>query len=76
MGAMLESSTACKTDVGIGAVVLDINSAVKADLFFAAAAFFVGFFFLDELLVVASGDRGVTTGRSCCGASVQETVGN
>lgn len=60
----LESST-CKSG-GTGNV-LDNNSAVvKAELFFAAAAFSDGFFFLDELLVaLLSGDRGVTTGRSC-----------
>ncbi len=36
-------------------------------LFAAAAAFFVSFFFLDEVLValLLPGDRGVTTGRSC-----------
>ncbi len=46
--------------------VLSINCADRADSFLAAAAAFLdGFFFLDELLV-ASGDRGVTTGRSCC----------
>ncbi len=66
--------------------VLGFNSADsgRAESFFAiAAAFLDGFFFLDEHLVALSGDRGVTTGRSCCclgfggcGASVQETVGN
>lgn len=62
--AVVSESSTCKS--GGKGNVLDNNSAVKVELFFAAAAFFVGFFFLDELLVaLLSGDRGVTTGRSC-----------
>ena len=72
VGAVVESSS-FKTGGGIG-----ISPAVKAELFFAAATFLVGFFFLGEILV-EPGDRGVTTVRSCCcvGASCQaETEGN
>lgn len=66
---------------GIGAVLEDMSLAVIVDLVvFAAAAaaraFFVGRFFLNEVLV-ESGDRGVTTGgcRDSRGTSGQ-AVGN
>lgn len=78
VGTVSESST-FKKGGGIDAA-LDMSAAVKAEsvVLFAAAAFLLGFFLLAEILV-ASGDRGVTTGRwcSCCRcASGQETVGN